>query len=225
LWEGRLGESVRCLEEAAGLTTDPYELLPWTARSLALAYAERIDEALAVAQHAQVVADQLGNPTMMALARYSLGEALTGPDPHRAAGLFDEAMRLARRVDNRMVLGVAGVSITSPAISRRSTTAGSASTVNTGSLRAATRPSRPRALNQDREGRTLRRAHRGVAHENGQPSKRAVRIDTQAGWRKARLRPHVRRRGTPLPACQLCRCSFPHCVSVGLSSRFGLRPA
>jgi predicted ATPase len=113
LWEGRLDDCIATMDHAADLTTDPYELFPWTVRSLALAYADRTDEAIAMAQRAQSDADRLGNPTMMALSRYSLGEALLERDPDAAAAVFDRAIELAEAVHNRIVLGVAGVSVMS----------------------------------------------------------------------------------------------------------------
>lgn len=113
LWEGRLDECIATMDHAADLATDPYEMFPWTVRSLALAYAGRTDEAIAMAQRAQSDADRLGNPTMMALARYSLGEALLERDPDGAAAVFDRVIELAGGVHNRMVLGVASVSVMS----------------------------------------------------------------------------------------------------------------
>lgn len=113
LWEGRLDDCIATMDHAAGLSADPYELFPWTVRSLALAYADQTDEAIAMAQHAQSDADRLANPTMMALSRYSLGEALLECDADAAAAVFDRAIELAGAVHNRMVLGVAGVSVMS----------------------------------------------------------------------------------------------------------------
>lgn len=110
LWEGRLDDCIDVMDRAAELATDPYELMPWTVRALALAYAGRTDDALATAEHARYHADRLGNPTMMGLARYSVAEALMERDPDAAAPVLDQAIELAGRVRNRMVLGVAGVS-------------------------------------------------------------------------------------------------------------------
>ncbi|MFW6090561.1 MAG: BTAD domain-containing putative transcriptional regulator [Actinomycetota bacterium] len=110
LWEGRLDDCIALTERTAELASDPYELLPWTVRALALAYAGRTDEALATAEQARYRADRLGNPTMMGLARYSVAEALMERDPDAAAPVLDQVIELAGRVQNRMVLGVAGVS-------------------------------------------------------------------------------------------------------------------
>jgi predicted ATPase/DNA-binding SARP family transcriptional activator len=113
LWEGRLDDCIAVMGHAAGVVRDPRELMPWTVRSLALAYAGHTDEATETARRAQADADRVGNPSMMALARYSLGEALLERDPDAAASVFDHAIELAGPVHNRMVLGVAGVSTTS----------------------------------------------------------------------------------------------------------------
>ncbi|MFW6034369.1 MAG: ATP-binding protein, partial [bacterium] len=110
LWEGRLDDCIDVMDRAAELATDPYELMPWTVRALALAYAGRTAEALATAEHAVHRADRLGNPTMMGLARYSVAEALMERDPDAAAPVLDQVIELAGSVQNWMVLGVAGVS-------------------------------------------------------------------------------------------------------------------
>lgn len=113
LWEGRLDDCIASMDEAAELTDDPYNQFPWTVRALALAYADRNHEAVAMVEHAQLAGDSLRNPTIMALARYAHGEALMDHDPDAAAVLFDAVMDLADRSENRMLLGVAGVSTTS----------------------------------------------------------------------------------------------------------------
>ncbi|MFW6205005.1 MAG: BTAD domain-containing putative transcriptional regulator [Actinomycetota bacterium] len=112
LWEGRLDDCIALTDRAARLAADPYDLLPWTVQALALAYAGRTEEAIAAAEHARSHADRLGNPTMMALARYSVAEALLDRDPDAAAPVLDRVIELAGPVRSRVVLGVAGVSAT-----------------------------------------------------------------------------------------------------------------
>lgn len=113
LWEGRLDEARDSLREASRLVPDRRDLLPVQTHALALTYDGRADEALAIAEAAQRQADRLGNPSMRAVLRFSRGEALMSRDPSGAAELLDEALHLAGTVQNRLVLGVAGVSATS----------------------------------------------------------------------------------------------------------------
>jgi predicted ATPase len=112
LWEGRLDQARRYLQDASRLVADPGDLFPAQAHALALTYDGRIDEALAIAEAGQRHADQRGSPSMRAVLRFSRGEALAGRDPMAAAALLDEALHLASTVRNRLVLGVASVSAT-----------------------------------------------------------------------------------------------------------------
>ena len=64
------------------------------------------------------IARESGNPTSLAYAEWSLGQAIEHDDPERAEQLFDDALRLARDVDNQWVNSLVQVSFAS---SRRRT--------------------------------------------------------------------------------------------------------
>lgn len=111
LWSGQLDDCLREARIAAALTDDPYELVPSYVPGLALTYAGRADEALDHLGPVQDTADRHGNPTMRAIVRYARAEALLETRPAAAQAPLDEVIELARQVDNRMVLGVADVSV------------------------------------------------------------------------------------------------------------------
>jgi predicted ATPase/DNA-binding SARP family transcriptional activator len=111
LWSGRLDDCLGQAELAAALTDDPYELVPSYVPGLALTYAGRPDAALDHLADVQQAADRHGNPTMRALVRYAQAEALLETVPAQAHAPLEDAVELAREVDNRMVLGVADVSL------------------------------------------------------------------------------------------------------------------
>lgn len=111
LWSGRLDDCLREASLAAALTEDAYELVPAYVPGLALTYAGRPQEALDHLASVEMEADRHGNPTMRALVRYARVEALLELTPSTAHAPLDEVVALADAVDNRVVLGVADVSL------------------------------------------------------------------------------------------------------------------
>lgn len=111
LWSGRLDDCLREASLAAALTDDPYELVPAYVPGLALTYAGCPEEALEHLAPVQEAADRHGTPTMRALVRYARAEALLETTPTAAHAPLEEAVALASEVDNRVVLGVADVSL------------------------------------------------------------------------------------------------------------------
>jgi predicted ATPase/DNA-binding SARP family transcriptional activator len=75
-------------------------------QALALAYGDDPD-AWPTARRAVAEARASGNPTAVAMARYAEGEAAADSDPTAALDALDEARRVAARVGNRLVTGVA----------------------------------------------------------------------------------------------------------------------
>jgi predicted ATPase/DNA-binding SARP family transcriptional activator len=113
LWTGQLDTCREIGERMAPLADDPYELMPSYVPALALTYSGRAREALRLMDDVQARADRLGNPTMRCLAAYTRGEALLDLDAPRAVGPLEQASRLARQVDNRMLQGVVDVALAS----------------------------------------------------------------------------------------------------------------
>lgn len=111
LWGGRLDDCLREASLAAALTEDPYELVPAYVPGLAHTYAGRPEEALQHLGPVQEAADRHGAPTMRALVRYARAEALLETTPTAAHAPLEEAVAIASEVDNRVVLGVADVSL------------------------------------------------------------------------------------------------------------------
>lgn len=77
------------------------------------AYAGRSDVALALTARSLVEAERAASPTALGWARYINGEALMGVDPARAIENYDEALRLARSVDNSFLMGLLSVALAS----------------------------------------------------------------------------------------------------------------
>lgn len=113
MWQGRIDECLEVAERASALARDPYDFVPSYVPGLALTYGGRAHEALERTNKVQVAADRLGNPTMRAAVRYTRGEALLEIDPRRARDPLEEASTLAETVDNRLIAGVADVSLVS----------------------------------------------------------------------------------------------------------------
>ncbi len=113
LWEGRIDDCVACCDHAAAANPDPREFVADTVRIMALAYDGRRKHAREQAEELTPTLDELGNPTAMAQARYSWGEALAEDEPQAAIPLLERAVALADSVDNRLVAGTAGMTLTS----------------------------------------------------------------------------------------------------------------
>lgn len=113
LWEGRIDDCVACCDRAAAANPDPREFVADTVRIMALAYGGRRNHAREQVEELTPTLDELGNPTAMAQARYSWGEALAEDEPQAAIPLLERAVTLADSVDNRLVAGTAGMTLTS----------------------------------------------------------------------------------------------------------------
>lgn len=113
LWEGRIDDCVACCDRATATNPDPREFVADTVRIMALAYGGRRRDARERAEELTPTLDELGNPTAMAQARYSWGEALAEDEPQAAMPLLERAVALADSVDNRLVAGTARMTLTS----------------------------------------------------------------------------------------------------------------
>jgi len=80
-------------------------------RAMVTSYRGDIDAATEMAKTSARYAEQSGNPTVRALAMYTIGEVLQNTDPTRAAEALREAMRIAASVKNRFVGGIATVTL------------------------------------------------------------------------------------------------------------------
>ena len=80
------------------------------AEALALAYAGETTAAIELADRAVADAQRSGSPAALSWAAYAAGEARLEVDPAAALPWLDVALTSAEEVDDRMILGVAGLS-------------------------------------------------------------------------------------------------------------------
>jgi predicted ATPase len=93
-------------EEAGEATTSTYGR---SEIAMGMTYAEQ-DGAVELADHALVGLRRRNDPSMLAFGLYVAGEARLEADPDAAEPLLAEAVDLARRSGNRLVVGAAGLS-------------------------------------------------------------------------------------------------------------------
>ena len=117
IYEGRLAEHHVHTREALAVARregNVYERI-WAQVHgvMSLVYGGDREAGLEAAQAGLVAADDLGNPSQRAWARYVLAEAHGDDDPDRALTLLEEALTLAAPVGDRFLKGVARVGIAS----------------------------------------------------------------------------------------------------------------
>ncbi len=115
VFEGRVEDA---LEVVATLSDDiPGDA--WRAshvlmrRAQPYAYAGHADIALELTARSLSLAEQTANPTALGWARYIHGEALIGVDSALAIENYEDALRLARSVDNSFLVGLLSVALAS----------------------------------------------------------------------------------------------------------------
>jgi predicted ATPase/DNA-binding SARP family transcriptional activator len=117
LFEGRLEEAYSWYDEALALSRAAQDAfhagIMLGNHALVRAYQGDIDEALRLATEGQREARSSGSPTCEAWNRYAVGEALSTHDPERAIEALDASMVASRQVENRFMLGVALVTVSS----------------------------------------------------------------------------------------------------------------
>jgi predicted ATPase/DNA-binding SARP family transcriptional activator len=117
LFEGRLEEALAWYEEALAfcrVAHDPFHAgIMLGNHALIRGYQGDVDEALRLADAGYREARMSGSPTCDAWNRYAAGEALSARDPKGAIEALEASMAAARRVQNRFMLGVALVTLTS----------------------------------------------------------------------------------------------------------------
>jgi predicted ATPase/DNA-binding SARP family transcriptional activator len=117
LFEGRLEEAFSWYAEALAFcrTADDafHAGIMLGNHALIRGYQGDVDEALRLADAGHREARASGSPTCEAWNHYAAGEALSARDPRRAIEALEASMAAARRVQNRFMLGVALVTLTS----------------------------------------------------------------------------------------------------------------
>jgi predicted ATPase/class 3 adenylate cyclase len=115
VFEGRVDDA---LEVVAGLG-DEVPDDAWRAshvlmrRAQPYAYAGRSEAALDWTRRSLAEAERAANPTALGWARYIHGEALMDVDSAQAIESYEEALRLARSVDNSFLVGLLSVALAS----------------------------------------------------------------------------------------------------------------
>ncbi len=117
LYEGRfddiLAHADRLEEIAQRLGESYYVAFARLLRVLGQLYRGEDDTAAAHVAQLHEAADASGNPTMRAFARYAHGEAHLDTRPAEAAASLEQAVTLARQVNNPLIEGVSLVSLAS----------------------------------------------------------------------------------------------------------------
>ncbi len=100
--------------ELARLVGDDYVLIyNLVNRPIILAYDGRVDEAIAASEALAAVLAAQRNPTLLAFADYANGEIRLDRAPAEALPYLRRAAAAARRIGNRFIAGVAGLSAAS----------------------------------------------------------------------------------------------------------------
>ncbi|MDP8977876.1 MAG: winged helix-turn-helix domain-containing protein [Actinomycetota bacterium] len=117
LYEGRIDDMLRhaaAMAAAAERLAVPfYVAYAGVCRVIGRTYRGQPEKGLSYLPGLQEAAEASGSPTMRAFAHYSRGEALLELRPREAAAALEEAVRLAREVDNALIWGVSLVSLAS----------------------------------------------------------------------------------------------------------------
>lgn len=117
LYEGRLDDVLAFAKRLDAMTSrlrdDYHRAFAGVCRVLAHLYRAEQDHAEEQVTALRGLADELGNPTMRAFARYCDGEVHLDTRPDEAAVTLQEAVGLARSVDNQLLRGVSLVSLAS----------------------------------------------------------------------------------------------------------------
>src|SRR5690625_4051127 len=117
LYQGRLADVLAVVDQhhriAQEVGNDYHGAFLWACRILAHLYRADFAAAAEAIPAIHEAADRSGSPTMQAFAHYCEGEVQLEQDPDRATGPLKEAVRLGRKVHNRLVEGVALVCLAS----------------------------------------------------------------------------------------------------------------
>ena len=114
VFEGRVEEALEQARIEPDLSDDPWlEGYSLVRRAMPFAYAGQSNDALELADRALGIAEKIGNPTLLGWAHYVRGESLMGIDPPQAIRSYNEAVRLARSVDNTFLEGLLSVALAS----------------------------------------------------------------------------------------------------------------
>jgi tetratricopeptide (TPR) repeat protein len=117
LYQGRLDEAMLLADQrlrlAEALGQRYHRALAGVSRVLAHRYQGNVAAAVHAAADARSAAETSGNHTARAWALYASGEALLDSEPDEAARLLEQAIEAARRVERRLIEGVALVSLAS----------------------------------------------------------------------------------------------------------------
>lgn len=117
LYEGRLGDLLATADRletlARHLSVPFYVAFAGVLRVIGHAYQGELDGAFASLRDLDEAAEVSGSLTMRAFARYCRGEAQLESQPSQAAEALEEAVGLAREVDNALIEGVSLVSLAS----------------------------------------------------------------------------------------------------------------
>ncbi|PSL04622.1 putative ATPase [Haloactinopolyspora alba] len=117
LYQGRLAEVLALTDRqevpAVALDDDFRLTYAWVCRVLGHLYRGETEEAAAGVPQLRRIAERSGSPTMRAFSRYCDGEVHLERDPDRATASLEEAVALARSVNNRLIEGVSLVCLAS----------------------------------------------------------------------------------------------------------------
>ena len=115
IMRGEPGRAARLYGQAYDLSMEAGDHLDaaWDAASasVALAYGNRLREALRLAPRAQDAAAAAGAPSALAIASWAMGEIMAGTDPDQARQHLQQAVTLAGPAGSRLVAALAEVSL------------------------------------------------------------------------------------------------------------------